>query len=301
MAALDALWGNDMLKQSLSAALAAGRLSHSVLLCGEAGTGAGFAARCLAADYLYPQGGPGAAQVLAGESSEVLVLKGEGVSGEIKIDAVRAVRREVYSTALSAQGRVVLIEGAHKLNAASANALLKVIEEPPEGVLFLLTAPGEAVVLPTIRSRCCSYSLAPVSVEECVRYLETHFPGHAGNRQLASVFGGKIGSARRCMEDPQQQSYLNDALTLGKAVAKRDAYGAMVLLAGYEKDRFGLLRLLEFFSNVCSAALRGTPDIPVDAARAADCLPSVFSASRAVSANVSAKLVLTNLAIRLCA
>ena len=50
MAALDALWGNDMLKQSLSAALAAGRLSHSVLLCGEAGTGAGFAARCLAAD-----------------------------------------------------------------------------------------------------------------------------------------------------------------------------------------------------------------------------------------------------------
>lgn len=301
MAALDALWGNDMLKQSLSAALAAGRLSHSVLLCGEAGTGAGFAARCLAADYLYPQGGPGAAQVLAGESSEVLVLKGEGVSGEIKIDAVRAVRREVYSTALSAQGRVVLIEGAHKLNAASANALLKVIEEPPEGVLFLLTAPGEAVVLPTIRSRCCSYSLAPVSVEECVRYLETHFPGHAGNRQLASVFGGKIGSARRCIEDPQQQSYLNDALTLGKAVAKRDAYGTMVLLAGYEKDRFGLLRLLEFFSNVCSAALRGTPDIPVDAARAADCLPGVFSASRAVSANVSAKLVLTNLAIRLCA
>ena len=161
MAALDALWGNDMLKQSLSAALAAGRLSHSVLLCGEAGTGAGFAARCLAADYLYPQGGTGAAQVLAGESAEVLTLEGEGASGEIKIDAVRAVRREVYNTALSTQGRVVLIRGAHKLNAASANALLKVIEEPPEGVLFLLTAPGEAMVLPTIRSRCCAYSLAP--------------------------------------------------------------------------------------------------------------------------------------------
>ncbi len=178
---------------------------------------------------------------------------------------------------------------------------MKVIEEPPEGVLFLLTAPGEAVVLPTIRSRCCTYSLAPVSEEECIRYLEMYFPDQAGSRQLASVFGGKIGSARRCMEDPRQQSYLNDALTLGKAAAKHDAYGAMVLLSGYEKDRFGLLRLLEFFSNVCSAALRGTPDVPVDAVRAADCLPSVFSASRAVSANVSVKLVLTNLAIRLCA
>ena len=45
MAALDSLLGNETLKESLSAALAAGRLSHSILLCGEAGTGAGFAAR----------------------------------------------------------------------------------------------------------------------------------------------------------------------------------------------------------------------------------------------------------------
>ena len=58
---LDRLAGNAELKQDLQAALRAGRLSHSVLLCGEAGCGAGFAARCLAADRLYPQGGPQAA------------------------------------------------------------------------------------------------------------------------------------------------------------------------------------------------------------------------------------------------
>ena len=74
MAALDSLLGNETLKESLSAALAAGRLSHSILLCGEAGTGAGFAARCLAADYLYPNGGASAAQVLAGQSPEYLLL-----------------------------------------------------------------------------------------------------------------------------------------------------------------------------------------------------------------------------------
>ena len=49
---LDAFRGNQALKESLQAALRAGRLSHSVLLCGEAGCGSGFAARCLAADYL---------------------------------------------------------------------------------------------------------------------------------------------------------------------------------------------------------------------------------------------------------
>ena len=95
MAALDSLLGNETLKESLSAALAAGRLSHSILLCGE------------------------------------------GVSGDIRVDRVREVRREIFNTALSAGGRAVHIKGADKLNGASANALLKVLEEPPEGVLFI--------------------------------------------------------------------------------------------------------------------------------------------------------------------
>ena len=55
---LDRLAGNTALKSELSAALRAGRLPHAILLVGEPGCGAGFAARCLAADYLYPRGGP---------------------------------------------------------------------------------------------------------------------------------------------------------------------------------------------------------------------------------------------------
>lgn len=133
--------------------------------------GAGFAARCLAADFLYPEGGAPAAAVLEGRSPEVLALEGEGASGLIKIDAVRAVRRAVYDTALSAAGRAVLVYGAEKLNAASANAMLKVIEEPPENVLFVFTAVSEAAVLPTIRSRCSVYTLAPLAVPECAAAL----------------------------------------------------------------------------------------------------------------------------------
>ena len=63
---LERVVGNEPFKQSVQAALQAGRLSNSVLLCAEAGCGAGFAARCLAADFLYPAGGEGAEAVLAG-------------------------------------------------------------------------------------------------------------------------------------------------------------------------------------------------------------------------------------------
>ena len=161
---LDRLAGNAALKADLAAALAAGRLAHSILLVGERGCGAGFAARCLAADYLYPAGGPHAEAVLRGEDSECISIRGEGASGQIRVERIRAAREAIQHSALSAdaRGRVMFLYGAQDMNQSSANALLKIIEEPPEGVLFLFTAASAAGVLPTIRSRCAAYTIAPV-------------------------------------------------------------------------------------------------------------------------------------------
>ena len=105
------LAGNHALKQDLSAALRAGRLPHSILLAGEPGCGAGFAARCLAADYLYPHGGPHAEAVLRGEDSECLTVRGEGASGQIRVERIREAREKIQHSALSADaaGRVLFI------------------------------------------------------------------------------------------------------------------------------------------------------------------------------------------------
>ena len=135
---LERLAGNDALKRELGTALHSGRLPHAVLLVGEPGCGAGFAARCLAADYLYPAGGPHAEAVLKGEDTECLALRGEGASGQIPVKRVREAREAIQRSALStdAAGRVLFIYGAQNLNGtqgSSANALLKIIEEPPEG------------------------------------------------------------------------------------------------------------------------------------------------------------------------
>ena len=170
---LERLAGNTALKSELGAALGAGRLPHAILLVGEPGCGAGFAARCLAADYLYPQGGPHAEAVLKKEDTECLVLQGEGASGQIAVKRVREMREAIQRSALStdAAGRVLFIYGAQNLNGSSANAMLKIIEEPPEGVLFVLTATSAATVLPTIRSRCAAYTIAPVPTDECAALL----------------------------------------------------------------------------------------------------------------------------------
>ena len=127
----------------------------------------------------------------------MLALEGEGASGLIKIDAVRAVRRAVYDTALSAAGRAVLVYGAEKL--------LKVIEEPPENVLFVFTAVSEAAVLPTIRSRCSVYTLAPLALPECAAALERLGAKPQQAHRLAEVFGGRLGEAKACLADEKRR------------------------------------------------------------------------------------------------
>lgn len=237
---LERLAGNEPLRRDLAAALAANRLAHSVLLCGEKGLGAGFAARCLAADRLFPAGGPAAEAVLAGQSSECIEVRGAGVQGVIKIDQVREVRRRVYDTALSAAGRVVILYGAEHLNAASGNALLKIIEEPPEGVLFVLTAASSAAVLGTIRSRCAVYALAPVSEAACAAWLRKNCPGAAGQlapERLAALYAGQIGKAAQALRDPARGAVLTDALRIAGLAARGQEYPLLTALAAYESAK----------------------------------------------------------------
>ena len=292
--------GNEPFKQSLQAALRAGRLSHSVLLCGEEGCGTGFAARCLAADYLYPQGGAAARAVLQSAAPECIQVRGEGALGEIRIDQVRTVRRQVFETALSAAGRVVIFYGAHKLNQASANALLKVLEEPPPGVLFILTAYSAAAVLPTIRSRCGQFQLAPVSPEQCEAYLQAHCPGCGAPGLLARVYAGRIGLALAAATDEAARRSLETALQLARAVGGQDRCRALCLLAAYEKDKPAALRLLSDLANVAAAALEGG-DLGLSPRQAARCAAACGAAQQAVRRNLNQKLLFTRLAARLCA
>lgn len=255
---LERLFGNDALKRDLAAALQSGRLAHSILLIGEPGCGAGFAARCLAADYLYPAGGPHAEAVLRGEDTECITLRGEGASGQIKVDKVRDARNEIQRSALStnAAGRVLFIYGAQNLNVSSANAMLKLMEEPPEGAMFLLTAASAATVLPTIRSRCAAYTIAPVPTDECAALLTREGLPARLAQELAFLYEGHIGTALQAFRTDTFKAALGFAKELCSYAAQSDTYRALVLATKYERDREGFLALLWQLDQLCSAVLR---------------------------------------------
>ena len=301
---LERLCGNEALKENLSAALAAGRLPHSVLLCGAGGLGKNFAARLLAADYLYPAGGPGAEAVLADRSPECLVVRAEGAADIIPVARVREVRAAVRATGLSAEGRVALIEDAQKMQAAAANALLKVLEEPPTGVLFLLTTDSEAAILPTIRSRCAAYTLAPLERQDCVRLLCARGCPAEDAAFLSAVYGGALGRCLAAAGDPQRFALLRTAAEFVSLSARGDRFGLLAAAKEFEtkarREEAGIF--LSDLAELYAAALDGReiPGLPaVSRPAAARSLPAVFEAARRLRAAGNAKLVCTLLALRL--
>ncbi|MDL2253979.1 hypothetical protein LJC49_07905 [Ruminococcaceae bacterium OttesenSCG-928-I18] len=309
--ALSGLRGNALQKEALQRALQKGELPHAILLTAPDGCGRNYAARCLAADYLFPQGGPAAVAVHRGQSPEVLLIEGEGLSGQIKIDRVRQVRGDLFHTGLSSAGRVVLIRDAESMMAPAANALLKVLEEPPGEVLFILTARDAAALPATIRSRCALYPLLPVPNEECAQVLQDalaegqspELPGF-----LAAVYGGRIGLGLRAIQSPERLQVLRDAATAAKASAQNDRYELMRIFSGYEgrgeEERNRRSFLLGDLFDVLAAALRQEPGFGEKQGypgKAPVCrfLPLVQEAAQALTRNASPKLTLTTLAVKL--
>ncbi len=293
---LDRLLGNEALKDDWRAAIAANRLPHALLLAGETGSGTGFAARCLAADVLYPAGGPHAEAVVNGVDTECVTLRGSGASGQIKVDDVRDACAEICRSALGtdARGRALFLYGAQNLNPNSSNALLKTLEEPPRDVLVLLTANSTAAVLPTIRSRCAAYTLAPVPLESCAAALreENNALSQEQAEDLAFLCGGLLGTARRALQNPEQKALLQRAAEICRSAARRDAYRVQALLSGVERERETAGQLLDWLDLLCGAALRRPGFASLDPERAAAIRQADQQARFAIQRNGNLRLLL---------
>lgn len=193
-------------------ALQRGRLHHAWLLCGVEGSGkAAFAyraARRLLGGAPDPSRGllgtspqdPVSRLISAQSHPDLLVLEraveGGKVKKSISVDQARDLPEFFSKSPSQAQYRVAIIDAADDLNLNAANALLKVLEEPPErGVLFLVThAPGR--LLATIRSRCrrLAFPVWPAhALEELVRN-RTGIPSAEAAR-VAAMAGGSPGQA----------------------------------------------------------------------------------------------------------
>lgn len=161
--------GHDRPIQILKRALAGGTLAHAYLFSGDEGLGKRMTARALAAAVNCPERGPGGGcgtcpscrKVAADSHPDVHLLVPDGA--EIKIDQVREVQSALSLCPFEGAKKVLIVDGAETMNDASANALLKTLEEPPGDTVIILVTPRPTGLLPTIRSRCQEVRFLPLS------------------------------------------------------------------------------------------------------------------------------------------
>ncbi len=133
-------------------------------------------------------------KITSGNHPDVLHIQPQG--NLIRIDQIRALGRTLAMKPYEARYRVVMISDAHRMNPESANALLKMLEEPPEQTLLVLTASETADLLPTVVSRCQLVRFNPISIPSICRELVSRCDlSSDAARVVAAMAGGSMGRA----------------------------------------------------------------------------------------------------------
>ncbi|MSQ84612.1 MAG: DNA polymerase III subunit gamma/tau [Myxococcales bacterium] len=175
-AGLSELVGQDHIRRALSNALAMKRIPHALLFCGARGTGKTSTARIIA-KMLNCQDGPTDApcgtcsackEITSGTSVDVQELDAASNRG---IDEVRELRSGVGYAPQRDRFKIYIVDEAHMLTDAAANAFLKTLEEPPPHVVFVLATTDPQKLPITIRSRCQRYDFRRVKAQDVVKRL----------------------------------------------------------------------------------------------------------------------------------
>lgn len=169
------------------------KLSAPLLLIGEEGVGRRFSIMQAAKEHFADEEihNP---RIDREAHPDVLVLR-PPAGKDIGIDTVRSMITSVYDFPLMAPLRYVVIDGAHRMTTAAANAFLKTLEEPPEVTQFFLLSPSAASILPTIRSRCGVIRYNHLSESFIVDHLVKHGADSAKALVYARLAEGSVGRA----------------------------------------------------------------------------------------------------------
>jgi DNA polymerase-3 subunit delta' len=279
------LYGHAEAEAAFLAAYRGGRMPHAWLIGGPRGIGkATLAYRMAKFVFAYPRPELPAVQraetldlpndntalrrVAAQGHSDLLALervedeKGK-IPTQIPVDMVRKTIGFFGSTAGEGGWRVCVVDSADELNPAGANALLKILEEPPANCLLLLLSHSPGRLLPTIRSRCRRLALRPLEAADVARAVADALGSDAADNDIKAASIAADGSVSRALEllggsalkvreqvnamltslpavDPRALHVLGDALGRDETAltafvdAVRDWLSARVTVAGAE-------------------------------------------------------------------
>ena len=276
--------GNDAIKRRLSGAFASGRVAHSYLLCGPAGSGKHTLARILCAAMECEKDGaavpcgvcPGCRKALAGIHPDVITVDDPDHKA-MTVDPIRAARSDMFIRPNEGRRKIYVIPRGQDMNESAQNALLKILEEPPDYGAFLILSTNAERLLPTIRSRCVELRLSPLPEAVLLPALRERFPDVPEDTLRAAGVraGGYLGRAESILRD--DAGLLPQSAAFVRAYCARRPEELLQVLAPMERLKREQLRpILTQWQALLVSALTsrsGLPPLRPECAQIAEARP----------------------------
>lgn len=214
--------GHDTIIEVLRRTIRSGKMAHSYIFEGISGIGRRKTAMAfIQALYCEQKSDNGCGKcsscrkIFGGNHPDIHILEPLPDKRDIAIDQVREFQRELNLRPYEAPRKACLIEPADKMNANSANSLLKTLEEPPGNALIILLTENANILLPTIRSRCQLLHFSPLSPENICLLLKRHNIASDKAEILAVMSEGSIERALKHDNEelPEKQRSVFDRIS----------------------------------------------------------------------------------------
>ncbi len=259
------LIGNLTVKSSVESFIAAERIPHAIMIEGDEGTGRHTLAHFIAKAAVCEAEEKPCFQCRACHMADnvshpdISTLIPEDGKKNITVSQIRALRAEAFVKPHMAQKRVFIIDGADRMNEQAQNALLKVLEEPPTGVIFILICLSRTSLLETIVSRCTTMALSAPEHAQALKYIGSISeldPSYIA--QLLDEYACNIGKVLERMNGAEENATVSAAEKFIELLFSGNELDMLLLTQPFEKDR---IAADEFFKalkvSVINALRRG--------------------------------------------
>ena len=255
----EGLLGNERLKKNLTGSLRRGHISHFYLICGPEGSGKHTLAKLLASAILCkkenaPCGFCAPCRKIKEGNHPDFITVTDPEHKNIAVKIVRQIRDDMFILPNEADHKIYLF--AQDMGIEGQNALLKVLEEPPQYCVFMLLTDNPDKILPTVRSRCTELKLSALPADVLRRALHQQFPEAPQADIDAAIMrsGGFLGQAQKILESGETEA--EQTKRFAESFASRNITALTELLISMEKcKRDQLVEILGQWMDLLEAAL----------------------------------------------
>jgi DNA polymerase-3 subunit delta' len=206
----------------------------------------------------------------------------------ILIDTIRYIQKKVFTKIFEGKWKFFIVESADKMEEAAANALLKILEEPPENTIIILIARYKSQILKTILSRSQILFFQPLKQEELVNWLMLNKGLNLSkSKSIASLSGGSIENAVKMIDETE-----NDGAIIWRKSKEQKFFISDILEFSRKISKIGKNYSLECIDSMLAAVEKELILYPQKVSKIAELL---LDAKKFINSNMNPQIVLDNL------